>query len=66
MDFLSTFDFLGSVNPTLKVVVYILILVHLLAVTAWCVLACPSMFKKSDSFADKVEKAYKEKGEKYN
>lgn len=58
-------DFLAGVNPTLKLVVYILILVHLLAVGAWCVLACPSMFKKNETFADKVEKAIRKKGDKY-
>lgn len=58
-------DFLAGVNPTLKLVVYILILVHLLAVGTWCVLACPSMFKKNETFADKVEKAIREKGDKY-
>lgn len=61
MEALSSMDFLAGVNPTLKVVVYILILVHLLAVGAWCVVACPSMFKQSDSFADKVERALKDK-----
>lgn len=65
MELLASFDFLSGVNPTLKLVVYILIALHLAAVGAWCVLACPSMFKKTDSFADKVEKAMKEKGTKY-
>ena len=64
MEALNTFDFLAGVNPTLKVVVYVLILVHLLAVGAWCVLACPSMLKKSDSFADKVERVLKENKQK--
>lgn len=65
MELLASLDFLGGVNPTLKLVVYILIVLHLAAVGVWCVLACPSMFSKSDSFADKVEKAMKEKGSKY-
>ena len=60
MEMISEMDFLTGVNPTLKVVVYVLILVHLLAVGFWCVIACPGMFKQSDSFSDKVEKAYRE------
>jgi hypothetical protein len=57
MEYLQSLDFLTGVNPTLKVLVYVLILVHILAVSAWCVIACPSMFKKSDSFSDKVREA---------
>lgn len=41
MEYLESLDFLTGVNPTLKVLVYILILVHILAVSAWCVIACP-------------------------
>lgn len=59
MEILGQFDFLTGVNPTLKVVVYVLILVHILAVSIWCGLACPQMFKQSDSFSDKVERALK-------
>lgn len=66
MDYLDSLDFMYGVNPTLKLVVYILILVHLLAVGAWCVLACPTMFKTNDSFQDKVQRAMKEKNGKYN
>ncbi len=65
MELLASLDFMAGVNPTLKLVVYILIVLHLAAVGAWCVLACPSMFKKNETFADKVEKAMKEKGDKY-
>lgn len=61
MEALASMDFLTGVNPTIKTFVYILILVHLLAVGTWCVIACPGMFKKSESFSDKVEKALKEK-----
>jgi hypothetical protein len=57
MEYLESLDFLTGVNPTLKVLVYVLILVHILAVAAWCAIACPSMFKKSDSFSDRVERA---------
>jgi hypothetical protein len=49
------------VNPTLKAFVYILIIVHIIAVGTWCAIACPGMFKKTESFADKVERASKEK-----
>jgi hypothetical protein len=61
MEVLQSFDFLTGVNPTLKVFVYILILVHILAVGTWCVIACPGMFKKSETFSDRVEQALKEK-----
>lgn len=57
MEYLHSLDFLTGVNPTLKVFVYVLIMIHILAVSAWCVLACPSMFKQSDSFPDKVQRA---------
>lgn len=61
MESLKAFDFMGDgVNPTIKMVVYILILIHLAAVLFWCAVACPSMFKKSDTFSDRVEKAFKE------
>lgn len=46
MEFLKDLDFLTGVNPGLKTFVYILIIVHLLAVTAWCAYACPTMFKQ--------------------
>jgi hypothetical protein len=59
-ELLAAFDFLGNVNPTLKIFVYILILVHILALGIWCVLACPGMFAKNESFSDKVEKALKQ------
>ena len=64
MEALNSLDFLGGVNPTLKIVVYVLILLHLLAVGTWCALACPTMFKQSDTFADKVERALREKKQK--
>jgi hypothetical protein len=57
---MESLDFLGDVNPTIKLVVYVLILVHLAAVGFWCVVACPGMFKSSDSFSDRVEKAFQE------
>lgn len=61
MEAFQSLDFLGNVNPTVKVLVYVLIIVHLLAVGAWCVVACPSMFKKTETFQDKIEQALKEK-----
>lgn len=60
MEFLHSFDFLIGVNPTIKIFVYVLIIIHLLAVSIWCALACPSMLKKNESFSDKVEKALRE------
>ena len=60
MEALKSFDFMGDgVSPTIKTVVYVLILVHLAAVLFWCIVACPSMFKTSDTFSDRVEKAFK-------
>ena len=53
---LEGFDFLTGVNPTIKIVVYVLILVHILAVGFWCAVACPSMFKTSDTFQNRIEK----------
>ena len=61
MDMLAEYDFMTGVNPTIKTVVYVLILIHILAVTIWCVLACPQMWKKSDSFSDKVENSVQSK-----
>ena len=60
MQFIEQFDFLTGVNPTIKLVVYVLIFIHIAAVGIWCILACPSMFKSSDNFSDRVEKALKE------
>jgi hypothetical protein len=60
MEFLHSFDFLTGVNPTIKIFVYVLIIIHLLAVGIWCALACPSMLKKNESFSDKVEKVLRE------
>ena len=54
MEMLEQFDFMSGVNPTIKTVVYILILIHIAAVVFWCALACPSMFKQSNSFSDRV------------
>jgi hypothetical protein len=57
MDLLSPFDFLPEgFNPSLKVFIYVLIFVHIAALVFWCVLACPSMFQKKDSFQDQVDK----------
>lgn len=54
---LEFLDFLPKdFNPMLRVFIYVLIIVHILAVVFWCVLACPSFFKKSDSFSDRVDK----------
>lgn len=54
---LESLDFLPSdFNPFLKIFIYVLILLHILAFVFWCFLAFPSLFKKQDSFSDKVEK----------
>ncbi len=56
MQALEAFDFLPKdFNPMIKIFVYVLILVHLLAFAFWCAIACPSMFKKTNSFQDQVD-----------
>lgn len=56
---IEAFDFLPSdFNPYLKIFIYVLILVHVLAFGLWCVLACPSILKKQDTFSDKVDKMF--------
>jgi hypothetical protein len=61
MELVQSFDFLTGVNPTIKIFVYILIVIHLAAVGIWCAFACPGMFKRTESFSDRVEKVLKEK-----
>ena len=57
MDLFSSFDFLpGDFNPMLKIVVYVLILIHVFAFAFWCMLACPSIFSKKDTFQDQVDR----------
>jgi hypothetical protein len=67
MEILDSFDFLpDDFNPMLKVFVYVLIFVHIFAFGLWCVLACPGMFAKKDSFQDQVEKMIQKNKEKNN
>lgn len=62
---LGFLDFLPSdFNPYLKLFIYVLIIIHILAFVFWCFLACPSMFKKQESFSDKVEKMIQQNKEK--
>ncbi len=59
---IDTFDFLPKDFAVgLRIFVYVLILVHLLAFGFWCVIACPSIFKKKESFSDRVDKMIKNK-----
>lgn len=45
------FDFLPSgIDPNLKIVIYVLIVVHLLAFGIWIALFARSLGKKTDSF----------------
>lgn len=56
MELVQTFDFLpGSFNPYLRILVYALVLLHLLALGCWCFMACPSILSKSDTFSDRIE-----------
>lgn len=60
MDILNSFDFLpGDFNPMIKIFVYVLIIIHVLAFAFWCVLACPGFFQKKESFQDQVDKMLK-------
>lgn len=53
----ESLDFLpAELNGYLKAIIYGLILLHLLAFTAYFVLACPTFFRRNESFSDKVEK----------
>ena len=63
---LDSLDFLPpDFNPVLKIFIYVLILVHILAFSLWCVLACPSILKKPDSFSDQVDKMIQKNKEKH-
>lgn len=53
---MDSFDFLpDTLNKNLKIGLYVLICVHLLAFSLWMIATCPSLFKKSDSFNRKIE-----------
>ncbi len=58
-------DFLPSdFNPYLKIFIYVLILVHVLAFAFWCVVACPSILSRPQTFSDKVDKMIQQNKEK--
>ena len=62
---LESLDFLpGELNGYLRALIYILIIVHVLAFTAYFVLVCPGLFKKNDSFSDRVDKMIQKNKEK--
>ena len=64
---LDSVDFLpDDFNPMLKIFIYALIIIHILAFVVWCVLACPDMFNKKDSFQDQVDRMVKKNKEKNN
>lgn len=60
---LSPFDFLPqSLNPLLRAFVYIMLLLHLLALVLWMAYTCPTMFKSNDeSLRDRIQQAAKQK-----
>jgi hypothetical protein len=63
----DSIDFLpDDFNPMLKIFVYVLIIIHVLAFAFWCVLACPGMFTKKDSFQDQVNRMLEKNKEKNN
>ncbi|CAD8048807.1 unnamed protein product [Paramecium sonneborni] len=56
MEFLGDLDFLpGSINPKLKGLIYIITLLHVLAVFIWIALLCRQAGKKSNTFQSYVE-----------
>lgn len=56
MEFLSDLDFLpGSINPKLKVLIYVITIIHALALFIWIVLLCRSSGKKANTFQSYVE-----------
>jgi hypothetical protein len=67
MNFLSEFDFLPTtLNPKLKFGIYALIILHIIAVTIWALATLPSLFKKNETFENKIEMMIKQNKEKLN
>lgn len=62
---LESIDFLPPLPYYLKVLIYTLIIVHLAAFSYWCVIACPSIVEKKESFADRVDRMRKENKQKH-
>ena len=55
IEMIEAFDFLpADLNVYVKILIYTLILVHILAFTIYFIIACPAFFKKNESFSDKV------------
>ena len=62
---IEAFDFLpADLNGYVKILIYTLILIHILAFAIYFVIACPAFFKKNESFSDKVEKMIQKNKEK--
>lgn len=61
--FIDQFDILPkNLNPMLRGVVYVLIIVHLLVLIGWLVYACPTMFKTNNELSkERLDKLNKEK-----
>jgi len=54
------FDFLPeSINPWIRISVYILIVIHLLAFIIYLIILVPSLFKKKETFEDQVKNLLK-------
>ena len=52
---IEAFDFLpADLNGYVKILIYTLILIHILAFAIYFIIACPAFFKKNESFSDKV------------
>lgn len=62
---MESIDFLPKDFPAgLRIFVYVLIVLHVLAFAYWCVIAIPTIFKKKETFADRVDKMFKDKQKK--
>ena len=62
---LGSLDFLPpDFNPLLKAFIYIMIILHILAFVVWCVLACPSILSRRETFSDQVDKMMRKNKEK--
>jgi hypothetical protein len=56
MEFLADLDFLPtSINSKLRILIYIITLVHVLAVLIWILLLAKNSKKKSNTFESYVE-----------
>jgi starvation-inducible outer membrane lipoprotein len=64
MEIIESFAFLPeTLHPNLRVAVYILILLHVLALSCWLCVSIPDILKKEESFDKKLERVMKKNNE---